>query len=539
MRTSTAARSWLGRLISIAAAAALAITGLCAVMLAATPAAASGNQISVQCVPGDSNASQANLQSALNAVTAAVTITISPANCSFQLVSALMVGTQVPITIDGNGLVIDAKGNGGFVLDDLGATGSLTLNQVTIQNAYNAVAAGGDNGSVTLNQSAILNSQNWGIWIGGDIHLNDSTLAGNGLAGAMSRQGNITARDSSIVDNGSDFMACDPEHGNDPYDCDGVWAENGNVTVTGSHIGGNANIGVVANAGAGTASITDSTIDHNGGLMAVFAHNLTLVNSTVADNAYMGVFGNAATITSSTIAQNGTFGLYASTATVATTILDENPDASCAVGALTDAGYNLSTDDSCGFTADGSQNDIAAGSIALGSLSASSGPIIGAPSQTDTLPVMTPGNNSIAIDAIPLTNRANCLLGPPADEIRTPRPLGSGCDIGAVEVIEPYVALSGYTSTVQRGYWAVIRIEALSPELANISGRGLRVTSVELDGPNGEVIPFRYTFQFGRFDRAAGYQLLINTRNLSPGSWILRFTIDNGGTASSARFNVG
>lgn len=538
MRTSTAGRSWLARLISVAASTALAITGLTAMLLAATPAAASGSSVTVLCVPGDSNASQANLQSALNAATTAVTLNISPANCSFQLVSALMVGTDVAITINGNGLVIDANSHGGFVIGDPGLAGSLTLNQVTIQNAFNGIAAGGDNGSVTLNQSAILNSERWGIWIGGDIQVNNSTLAGNGLTGAMSRQGNITLRDSSIVQNGSLFDECDAVYGNHPYNCDGVWAENGNVTVTSSHIGDNANIGVAANADSGTATITDSTIDHNGGLMAIFAHNVTLANSTVVDNVYMGVFGSSATVTSSTIAQNGTFGLYTSTATVAATILDENPDGNCAVvESLTDAGYNLSTDDSCGFTASGSRNRVDGDAIALGSLSGTT-PAVGAPSQPDTLQTMTPGSGSIAIDAIPLTSRGECLMGPSADEIGTPRPLGSGCDIGSVEVIEPYVAMSSYTSTVRQGYWAVIRIAALSPELANISGRGLRVTSVELDGPNGQAIPFRHAFQFGRFGGTAGYQLLINTRNLSPGSWTLQFTVGSRETTGSARFTV-
>ncbi|HLI52620.1 MAG TPA: hypothetical protein VKU87_12550, partial [Thermomicrobiaceae bacterium] len=85
--------------------------------------------------------------------------------------------------------------------------------------------------------------------------------------------------------------------------------------------------------------------------------------------------------------------------------------------------------------------------------------------------------------------------------------------------------LPGSTTTVTQGYYAVIRFYPADANGHDEASRSLTVRSVELDGPNKQVMPFVYAFHYGTFSGKAGYQLEINTRNLSLGSWTLKLTI--------------
>jgi hypothetical protein len=90
-------------------------------------------------------------------------------------------------------------------------------------------------------------------------------------------------------------------------------------------------------------------------------------------------------------------------------------------GTITDGGYNLATDSSCGFVAVGSQV-VTSEQLSLGNLAPNGGP-------TQTI---LPSKSSIAVDAIPsATNGCGTIIT--ADQRGIVRPLHGKCDIGAVE----------------------------------------------------------------------------------------------------------
>lgn len=87
------------------------------------------------------------------------------------------------------------------------------------------------------------------------------------------------------------------------------------------------------------------------------------------------------------------------------------------------------------------------------------------------------------------------------------------------------VTLPGSSQTVTRGYYALIRIVPEDAQGHDLANRTLVVKAMEFDGSNGQTISFDYRFQFGRFNGAQGYQLEMNTRSLTPGTWTLKLTI--------------
>ncbi|HLI52240.1 MAG TPA: hypothetical protein VKU87_10605, partial [Thermomicrobiaceae bacterium] len=93
--------------------------------------------------------------------------------------------------------------------------------------------------------------------------------------------------------------------------------------------------------------------------------------------------------------------------------------------------------------------------------------------------------------------------------------------------------LPGSTTTVHQGYYAVIRFAPMDANGHDYASRNLKVSSVELDGPNGQVIAFVHPFQYGIFNGKPGYQLSFNTRNLATGTWTLKIQIGSGASATT------
>ena len=180
--------------------------------------------------------------------------------------------------------------------------------------------------------------------------------------------------------------------------------------------------GAVANAG--TTSIMSSTITHN---------------VTVSDDDRFGGGGiqntGVLTVTSSTLAGNASAfganihtyhdtvnGLAPPVTTFASTIVAAlgAPGSSCGgQEALIDAGYNLDTGTSCGFSV--AQHSQINAAPQLGALASHGGP-------TQTMAL---GTGSAAIDVIP-TATPGCTGA--VDQRGIQRPNGSGCDIGAMEM---------------------------------------------------------------------------------------------------------
>lgn len=293
------------------------------------------------------------------------------------------------------------------------------------------------------------------------------------------------------------------------------------------------------------ASVTNSTISGSGGdgINAVFAN---VGNSTITANGIgsggSGIDASAsAAVVFTTITGNEGAGVSLAAggqATLTATLLSDNSGDNCAAPggsfAFIDYGGNLSTDGSCGFGAFSSLNTVSRQQLNLGSLSNNGGPLAGAPGSAQVVQTIALGNGSLALNRLSVNTAGQCIdqggnvivypgTSTPVttDERGVSRPQGAGCDSGAFEANLLAKTAPGTSTVVHRGFYALIRIEALDANGNNISSRTLPVTSVELDGPNGQVIPFDYRFQFGRFGRESGYQLAINTRNLTPGQWTL------------------
>ncbi|HMJ39987.1 MAG TPA: choice-of-anchor Q domain-containing protein, partial [Verrucomicrobiae bacterium] len=93
---------------------------------------------------------------------------------------------------------------------------------------------------------------------------------------------------------------------------------------------------------------------------------------------------------------------------------------SCSVFALTDAGYNLDSGTTCGFSS--SNGSLNSTNPQLGALQSNGGP-----TQTMALPLQSP-----AVNAIPVT--VSGCTG--TDQRGVTRPQGVGCDVGAFEVLQ-------------------------------------------------------------------------------------------------------
>ena len=199
---------------------------------------------------------------------------------------------------------------------------------------------------------------------------------------------------------------------------DGVLVSGGTATVDDSVVTGNQT-GVESTGGS--VSVIDSTVSGNGVGAAVSAPGtLSATSATISGNSGTGV-----------LVSGGSASLGA------TIVSGDSPDCS---GGVTDAGYNLDDDTTCGFL---SQNQSQSGvDPGLGPLQANGGP-------TDTL---APGSTSPVLDTIPTGTTLNATaVCPGTDQRGVARPeasVGANCDIGAVELALPVASAQSYGTPV-------------------------------------------------------------------------------------------
>ncbi len=360
--------------------------------------------------------------------------------------------TPSPVTlyVDGtNGAVTTgctAAGAGACetIQEGVTAAEALGFSAVTVMIAADGTGLYDENDTISVPSGDTLTLQGAGA---------TSTIAdggGNGSVFAIDSGATVNISGLTIED-GSAPIA-------DAFSGGGIYNFGGTVTVTDSTISGNtaASGGGIVNDYYGTLTVTDSTISGNtatnGGGIYNLAGTVTVTDSTISGNtAYYGggLFNNdTATVTDSTISGNtavdngdgidndGTLTVTDSTisgntatygsgggiyntqnvgaVTVGASIVANNAGGNCATtnaaGGVTDEGYNIDDDGSCGFSATGSISKST--KLDLGSLTDNGGP-------TDTI---LPGPMSLGDRGDPARHHPERGPGLPAD-----RPAG-GCE---------------------------------------------------------------------------------------------------------------
>jgi hypothetical protein len=401
----------------ISAAAVVVGTCVAASAAAAQPALASTVPCSV--------ASLVSAISAANGSNGTVTLT---AGCVYTLTAANNStdgGTGLPVitgrvTVQGSGATIQrsaAAGTAAFRIFDVASAGSLTLSSVTLSNglANNGVQGGGaiySHGTLSVSGStftgnsspATTGTSGGAINSSGTLTVTTSTFTGNTAqeGGGVFNQKTATITNSTFTNNKATI-----------YGGGALLNAAGTETVTGDTFVGNTGPGGGAIDNDTTLNIADSTFYNNtggsngGGAVENFGAT-TIKQSTLA--------GNASPYGANILNYTG-FTLSISMSIVSGGLSGSN----CGGQApITDAGYNIDSSSSCGFSA--SQHSMSNTQPQLDALSANGGP-----TQTMALPAGSP-----AVDAIPAST-LGCTGS--TDQRGISRPQGSGCDIGAYELV--------------------------------------------------------------------------------------------------------
>ena len=289
------------------------------------------------------------------------------------------------VTLDASSSAAPVAFTGGNAVElfDVGSSGDLTLNTLTLEDASPTCRAASSACAVT--GGAILNDA-------GAVTIIDSTLTGNS---------------PSCANTGSTF--CEVVGG-------AIFTNSGTVTISTSTLSGNAP-SCSTSIGAATCSVLGGAI-YNG------SSTITITNSTVAGNS---VTCTSALPDSCGVSGGGIYNYYAgSSANVGGTIFANNTGGNCGNGyEIIDWGYNLEDDAgaSCGFSS--ANHDLVGVNPVLGPLANNGGP-------TETMSVQS---GSPAIDYIPAGVPHALCTASGADQRGFPRPDAgeSICDVGAYE----------------------------------------------------------------------------------------------------------
>lgn len=328
----------------------------------------------------------------------------------------IIVTSSMSITGGGAALTAISGGSATEILD-IQSGGSLSLSRVTLEDGQESE----NGGAVTIDSGGSLT-------IEGDV-ISGNTAAGDKSGGGIEDDGALLVNDSTITGNhaggyggGIDDDSTSPLLISDTTFSDNV-AEDGG--------GGLALIAGLATATvSGSAFSSDTaTTGYGGGIDEIAKSTLTLSNSTVYANSAAvqggGVTTNSPsinTLVNDTIADNTAPGgptqiRNFGSATIENTIVTGS-DPNCD-GTLTDAGHNLDSGDTCGFSStDGDQINT---NPDLGPLQNNGG-------ATDTTALLS---------GSPAINRGSNTGCPATDQRGVTRPQGGTCDIGAYESAPP------------------------------------------------------------------------------------------------------
>ena len=232
--------------------------------------------------------------------------------CDASLTVTTPIVPTVALTITGNGHSVVLDGGNSAHLITLNSGGSLTLEQLTLQNAANSSSFGGaiQNNGGTLNIdgcSFIDDTANYGGAIGSDtgsvVTITDSTFQGN----SATVNGGALTNDGTMSIAGSTFSSNSAANG-------GALAYISSTTVSGTTFDQNKATSGVGGAiylfeqgGPVSSTISQSTFDHNtaatqGGAIADGSASkgpidVTLIGDTIANNTAPAASGGGVSVT--------------------------------------------------------------------------------------------------------------------------------------------------------------------------------------------------------------------------------------------------
>jgi hypothetical protein len=355
-----------------------------------TPCDVGAYQTPTQVVTNCNDSGPGSLRAAVEtggSVTFSVTC---PSSSPITLASTIDLSTGVSIVGPGSNNVV-VSGNEAVEVFDVSSTS--WISGLTIEYGDTQDGGGGiyNDGMLTLNDSIVIHNRalsgfGGGIENTGTLNVSDSTLAANSAVAG----GGIYIGGTADVVNSTFF--------------------------NNSASGGGGGI-----YNASTATITDSTFAsnnaaHGGGGAIDNDGTLAVGASTLSGNTTTGAGG--------ALLNDGGLSLAASI------VANSSSGQNCS-GSITDAGYNLDDDGSCGLSAvNHSQSDV---DPDLGPLQDNGGP-------TET---QAPALDSPAINQIPIGTQANGItICPGTDQRGITRPQNTACDLGAVELVLPQAITS-------------------------------------------------------------------------------------------------
>ena len=391
------------------------------VLLGLVPTVAEAQTVNVAC-------QTSSLISALAAASSGTTTLALPSGCTYTLTSVNNSSdgsTGLPVitanvTIQGNGATITrstASGTAAFRLLDVASGGSLTISSLTLNNG---LANGGQQGGGA-------------IFSHGSLTVSTSTFTNNSSPSTTGTSGGAINSSGTLNVTTSLFSGTSAQEGG------GVFNQSLATITDSTFSGNNATIyggGALLNA-AGSETVAGDTFVSNKGPGGGAIDNdtsLSISDSTFNGNTAGGNGGGAVenfgqtTITQSTLDANTSpygadilnyrgYTLAISQSIVGDGLQGANCDASAPIS---DGGYNIDSGSSCGFSM--SNHSLPNTAPDLDALASNGGP-------TQTM-ALAPG--SPALDAIP-PSVTGCSGG--TDQRGIARPQGSGCDVGAYELV--------------------------------------------------------------------------------------------------------
>jgi len=375
-------------------------------------------------------------------------INVTPGLGTITLSNVLTYNANANLTINGNGVVVNANGSDGALR--VAGDGNLTIDGMTLTGAN---ATGSEAGALVKTGNA------------GNVALSNCSISGNTVS--TGNNADVGAIDVSSGGTSIDGCEINSNHltSGTAVDTAPVASIGGPLTVTNSDISGNtvsAQSGVVAGAidsEGGPVTVTNTSITGNSvttaqtnsdtaGAIASEGGTMTITNSTISGNTANAPAGQNANVSGGLLvfasSGEGNPGLAMVYVTLTNNtggaggnVFSPNPVTSFGSvvtgatpncffdedAAMTSNGYNFSDDASCGFT-DPTDHQ-SAGSPGLNALADNGGPGL----------TQLPEATSPLVDAIPTGScQADGAAGITTDERGVTRPQFGGCDIGAIEL---------------------------------------------------------------------------------------------------------